>query len=524
MKNDMNTQPNTFMGMIAQTAADNSRSVTENGAIGHKTTGKALVDLNFGISSFRQKDDKEIEDAFLNAYAENPELALKYLFFSRDVRGGLGERRFFRVAASWLVGHHYDAFKKYLPLVPFYGRWDDLVELFFIKDATFDVEKIISDQLSSDWKNMKEEKNISLLAKWLPSINTSSKETVAKAQELAKRLKMTERQYRKMLSALRKYIEVVETKMSANKWGEIDYEAVPTKANINYKDAFLKHDKERREKYLEALKNGEAKINASASFPHDIVHSYSSKYDTDETLEAMWKSLPTKTLKPMLVVADGSGSMSMPVDPNSHTTAREVANALAIYFAERLPGPFKNQYVTFSMNPQYVNLGANTTLSDKIRIAMKHNEVANTNIEAVFDMVLDTAKKNKLKQEDIPDILVISDMEFDGCVGTNADANGERTSWYSPIERPSKTLFQEIADRYKAEGYSLPRLIFWNTSSRTGTVPVRENDLGCMLVSGFSTVNVDMIMSNKLDPYEILVDKLNTARYNLDEQLEKVVL
>jgi hypothetical protein len=519
----MNTQPTTFMGMIAQTAADDSRSVTENGAIGHKTTGKALVDLNFGISSFRQKTKKDIEDAFLDAYAENPELALKYLFFSRDVRGGLGERRFFRVAASWLVGHHYDAFKKYLPLVPFYGRWDDLVELFFIKDATLDVEKIISDQLSSDWKNMKEEKNVSLLAKWLPSINTSSKETVAKAQELAKRLKMTERQYRKMLSALRKYIEVVETKMSANEWGEIDYEAVPTKANINYKDAFLKHDKERREKYLEALKNGEAKINASASFPHDIVHSYSSKCDTDATLEAMWKSLPTKTLKPMLVVADGSGSMSVSVDPNSRTTAREVANALAIYFAERLPGPFKNQYVTFSMNPQYVNLGANTTLCDKIRIAMKHNEVANTNIEAVFDMVLDTAKKNKLKQEDIPDILVISDMEFDGCVGTNADAK-ERNNWYSPMERPSKTLFQEIADRYKAEGYSLPRLIFWNTSSRTGTVPVRENDLGCMLVSGFSTGNVDMIMSNKLDPYEILVDKLNTARYNLDEQLEKVVL
>ena len=520
MKNDTNKS---FMGMIAETAADNSRSVTENGALGHKTTGKALLDLNFGISSFRQKTDKDIEDAFLNAYAEDPALALKYLFFARDVRGGLGERRFFRVAASWLVGHHYDVFKQYLPLVPFYGRWDDLVELFFIKDATKDVEKIISDQLSSDWKNMKDEKSVSLLAKWLPSVNTSSKETVAKAQEIARRLKMTERQYRKMLSALRGYIEVVETKMSANEWDKIDYEDVPTKANILYKDAFVKHDEERRKKFLEALKKGEVKINATAGFPHDIVHSYYCKdYSLktgDETLEAMWKALPTKTTKPILVVCDGSGSMGTRVDPNSSVTAHEIADSLAIYFAERLPEPFKYQYVTFSMNPQYVNLGSDTPLIEKLRIARSHNECANTNIEAVFDMVLDTAKKNNLKQEDIPDILVISDMEFDDCVS----ADTSDTDFWRVVKSPTKTLFQEIAGKYEAAGYKLPKLIFWNVASRTGTVPVRENDLGCALIGGFSTGNVDMVMSDKLDPYEILVDKLNTARYDLDAQLKNLV-
>ena len=455
--NEHQNNSNTLMGMIAQTIAEQPTSTTENGALGHSTTGKALVDLNFSIASLRSKSDSDVESAFRAVYAESPTLALKYLFFARDARGGLGERRFFRVVTKWLADNHTEDIRKYLPLLPEYGRWDDLVELAANKNLYDDVVKIVSKQLKTDWEDMKQGASISLLAKWMPSANTSSAETCRKARGLMAGLHMSERQYRKMLSKLRAYLKVVETKMSANQWGEIDYEAVPSKANLNYKDAFMKHDEERRKKYLESLSKGEAKINASVVYPHDIVHKYHDacgeiKYQhLDATLEGMWKNLPpTKAdFKPMIVVADGSGSMSMSIG-NSNVEALDVANSLAIYFAERLPGPFANKYITFSNRPQYVELGANTTLLDKIKIADKlasagSKKVSNTNIKAVFEMLLKTAIKNNLKQEDIPGILIISDMEFDGCVIQEDDGG----NYWSSGTLADQTLFQTIAKEYE---------------------------------------------------------------------------
>ena len=522
----MNTNNTNFMGMMSQTLANQPNSVTENGALGHKTTGKALVDLNFAIASMRGKTDSEIVSAFLPAYAEDPVLAMKYLFFARDARGGLGERRFFRVVSKWFADNHRDDIRKYLPLIPEYGRWDDLVELISDPVLFGDVVDLISKQLKEDWNDMKHGASISLLAKWLPSVNTSSPETVRKARGLLAGLHMTERQYRKMLSKLRAYLKVVETKMSANQWNEIDYEAVPSKANLVYKDAFMKHDEERRKKYLESLSKGETKINASVAYPYDIVHKYhtngtSIEYaNKDDTLEGMWKALPTpKTeFKPMIVVADGSGSMQCGVG-GTGVSALDVANSLAIYFAERLPGPFANKYITFSHSPQYVNFGSGTSLLDKIKIAEQHNEVANTNIKAVFEMILKTALDNKLEQKDIPDILIISDMEFDGCVIQSSQEN-----YWDHGSMADKTLFQTIAEEYEDAGYKIPKVVFWNVNSRTGTIPMNQNELGCALVSGFSPSIADMVMSTKLDPYEILLDKLNSPRYDLDKNLERMAI
>ena len=523
-ENEQTNENTNFMGMMAETIADQPTSVTENGALGHSTTGKALVDLNFSIASLRGASDSDIQAAFRAAYAESPTLALKYLFFARDVRGGLGERRFFRVASKWLADNHRDEIRKYIPLIPEYGRWDDLIELISDPVLFNDIIELISKQLKEDWSDMKQGASISLLAKWLPSVNTSSEETKRKARGIVAGLHMTERQYRKMLSKLRAYLKVVETKMSANQWGEIDYEAVPSKANLQYKEAFMKHDEERRKKFLESLTKGETKINSSVAYPYDIVHKYhgdntSMEYrQLDATLEGMWKNLPAPKaeFKPMIVVADGSGSMQCRIGQTS-VSALDVANSLAIYFAEKLPGPFANKYITFSARPQYVNLGNTTTLLDKLKIAEEHNEVANTNIKKVFELILQTAIDNNLKQKAIPDILIISDMEFDGCVIQNG-----QDSYWGYGEKPDKTLFKTIAEDYEAAGYKIPKVVFWNVNSRTGTIPMTQNELGCALVSGFSPSIADMVMSTKLDPYEILLDKLNSPRYDLDKNLDRM--
>jgi hypothetical protein len=326
-----------------------------------------------------------------------------------------------------------------------------------------------------------------------------------------------------MLTSLRKHLNVVETKMSAKEWELIDYETVPSKANLVYNSAFLRNDEERRRNYLASLAKGEAKINASVLFPHEIVHNYAdprsywrtSFKPEDGTLEALWKALPdaVKGCGTTLVVADGSGSMTSQVDRKSSVCALEVANALAIYFAERASGPYKDNYITFSETPQFVDLSKGKTLRDKLVIASKHNEVANTNIEAVFDLILKTAITHSLPQEDLPEnLLIISDMEFDGCA-VSGKPTKDRWGYARCNGTVDARLFETIKARYKAAGYKVPRLIFWNVCSRTSTIPVKENDLGVALVSGFSTNLVKMVMSNKTDPYECLLETLNSPRY-----------
>ena len=504
---------------------NNATQRTENGAVGYKTTGKKLLDLNFSITSLRNKTDREIANKFIDAFYEDKMLAMKWLFFCRD-REAIGERRTFRVIMKYLAENNIDVAQAVLELIPEYGRWDDLWCL-LDTDLKDNIIYIVKKQLNEDAKNMMENKNISLLPKWMPSLNTSSKETKRLAGIICTGLGMTQRQYRKMLSKFRKHLNVVEVHMSAKEWNAIKYETVPSRANLIYNSAFLRNDEERRREYLAKLEKGETKINASVLFPHDIVHKYmegngwrnSLKSTVDTTFEELWKALPdfVKGSGNTICVSDGSGSMTARVG-NTNVTALEVANALAIYFAERSSGQFKDKYITFSHNPKLVDFSKAKNLREKIQIALRHNEVANTNIEAVFDLILKTAVNNKMTQEDLPkNILILSDMEFDSCATTNS-----YDSWST--RRPNKTLFDSFAKKYAAHGYKLPRLVFWNICSRTGTIPVKENDLGVALVSGFSPAIVKMVLSNSTDPYDCLLEQLNDKRYDVVEEKLKMVI
>ena len=493
---------------------DYNTSITENGAVGYKSQGSKLVDLNFSTSSMRHMTESEIVDKFMDAYYENNMLAMKWLFYMSDVREGLGERRSFRIIMDYLSREFETVAIEVLHLIPDYSRWDNLIVLIECNNAHIvnEVIGIIKEQFSNDLYNMNNNKPISLLGKWLPSENASSPITKDRAKTIRQCFGLTSKQYRKSLSQLRKYLNVVECKMSAKEWSEIDYSAVPSKANLTYSNAFLRNDEERRKEYLESLKKGEAKINAGVLFPHDIVHKY--KVDDndwycyrcnnyDETLEQLWKNLKdVGNISNTLVVADGSGSMTCTIDNKSSTTALDVANALAIYCGERCSGEFKDKYITFSMRPQLVDFSNAQSLKEKLEITSKHYEIANTNIEAVFDLILKTAKDNNMSQDEIPqNVLIISDMEFDHCAR------------YGNVRNISTKLFKEIESRYIEAGYKLPRLVFWNVNSRTNTIPVRENDLGVALVSGFSVNTMNMVMNGELDPYKCLIKELNKERY-----------
>lgn len=534
---------NTFENALKETMSQ-EEVLTENGAVGFKSSGHALLDINFATASLRNKSEDEIQKMFSEAYQENPLLAVKWLFMLRDIRGnGMGERRSFRVCFRWLATVRKDLILKLIPLVAEYGRWDDLFCL-IDKSATIDaeVEAAVFDAIDKQWAedltNMKAEKPISLLAKWIPSINTSSSKSVALAKRFCKYLQLSEKQYRKTLSSMRKYLNVIEQKMSAKQWSEINYEAVPSKANVKYNAAFLRNDEARRREFLGKLEKGEAKINSSANFPCDIVHAYAGKVGysyysrttrctIDPALEAMWKALPNyvKDLDTgsTIVVADGSGSMCTAV--SGSMTALEVANSLAIYFSEKLNGPFKDKYITFSENPQYVDMSNTKSLVEKICIALQHNECANTNVEAVFDLLLKTTCAHQLKQEDIPsNVLIVSDMEFDSCAQSNSGSFS--TYDYNACKYVAKktALFEVLKKRWEAAGYKMPKLVFWNVASRSGAIPLQQNDMGVALLSGFSTAIAKMAFSSKLDPYEVLVDALNEPRYDAVEAAVKNLL
>ncbi len=482
-------------------------SITENGAIGYKTSNSALLDLNYAISSLRHSDENEIMLLFDKAFYENKEFALKWLFFARDIREGIGERRLFKICYKRLADLDIDSFNKNLTNIPEYGRWDDLISLIGINDDIDNhIYVMIKDQISSDLINMDDKKPISLLGKWLPSENASNKNTKALAKKVRRLLGMTPRRYRLLLSKLRKYLKVTEVYTCSNKWGSIDYEKVPSLANLKYKNAFIRHDEKRRIAYLESVEQGHSKMNMKVATPVDVVSRYCNGWrgvkEYDKTLELAWNNLKDMPIRDTLVVADGSGSMLM--DISGKTTALDVANALAIYTSEHNNEPYNDKYITFSASPQFVDLSKSKSLREKIEIALTHSEVANTNIEAVFDLILNVACENDIqKGEMIENILIISDMEFDVAQG----------GYYSKSNALTRPLFDEIRKRYNDAGYDLPKLIFWNVNSRTKTIPLIENELGVTLISGFSQNVLKMVMSNKYNPYGVLIEVLDSERY-----------
>ena len=500
----------------------NNISYTENGMQGYKSIDNPYLDFLYKISSFRGKSEEELNKIafdFINSLEESElrKYFLKFILYIRDPRNGLGERALGRELLAvlfkyfdfenkediftWIVNRLYD-----------YGRWDDYVSLvqdFYLtefgcqenKEGVPHIQQLVlslKKTLEDDLKNIEIDASATLLAKWMPSINTSSHTTRNWAKFFVRQFGWSEKQYRQTLSKLRKYLKVTERQMSLQEWNEIDYEKVPSLANLRYKDAFLKHDKERREEYLNKLAKGEAKINSSVNFPHDVVHKYNSKGWAnavsyyDESLEQLWKNLKeVPGLKDTLVVRDDSGSMVIHIG-RTNVTSLEVATALGIYCAEHCSDAYKNKVISFSENPKYLDFSDKVSLHDKLDYLYSHSEFANTNIRKVFQLILKTAIDNKLKPEDLPkQILIISDMEFDD--GVDFEGN--------PIEEAQK--------EFEKYGYRVPKLIFWNVNSRTNTVPIKTNELGVYLLSGFSPNVLNILADGLNNQFEALIKELD---------------
>lgn len=465
---------------------------TENGQMAYNTTNSNLLDLFGTIGALRTRDKVEIEDKFAKAFAEDRLLATKMLFYAGDIRGlGLGERRTFRICLKWLAMNYPNIVRKNIAAIPMFNRWDSIFELVGTP-CERDMWFVIVKQLQRDVLQASADESCSLLAKWMPSENASSKVTKALALKAIKAFGITPREYRKALSSLRGYINITEAKMSQNEWSSINYEAVPSVAMKNYQKAFARRDALRYQEYLASVNKGEKKINSSTLYPYDLVEQYMGYGDGGPATEAQWKALPNYVSgeNNVLIMADVSGSM--------HGRPMATSVGLAIYFAERATSDYHNLYMTFSREPHFVYIKEGATLREKVRQVQQTDIGYNTNLEKAFDYILNHALKNNVANEEMPKALVvISDLEIDNC-----------------IQRYGLDFVGEMKKKFSTYSYTLPTLVLWNAEARNDTFLSQDEKV--LYVSGQSPSTFKNVLGclNGKTAYDLMIETLTDKRYD----------
>ncbi len=454
---------------------------TANGDGAHATTWNSNLDLFGAIGSLR-KDQNRVTSLFDRAYAEDFDLAVRIALWARDVRGGAGERQSFRTILRKLANMRPDIAEKLIPMVPEVGRWDDLLQLLDTKVKDAAITEIAKGLHAGN----------GLCAKWMPR---KGKEAV----QLCKAFGMQPKQYRKLLVSM---TNVVETAMCAKNWDSIDFGKIPSLAAARYQKAFGRNAPTAYANYVAALEKGEAKINAAAIFPHDVL--MSANKGNDSVASQQWKALPNYmegSGERVLAMVDVSGSMASGINrehKSGGVTCMDVSVALGIYCAERNEGPFKDHFITFTSTPRLVKVTGNS-LRAKAQEAKRHVGY-DTNFDAAYNLILDTAVRNKVPQEEMPTmLLILSDMQFN--------------QGYSYVH--TTTAHQRLTAKFKAAGYEIPKMVYWNLNATYGNSPITMHDTGACLVSGFSPSILTAVMAAKaFNPYEVMLAAVNQERYN----------
>lgn len=466
---------------------------TENGDITYSTSLDPCVDLFSQIGAIRGQSESRIQELFSNAYATNPDVASRIALWARDIRGGAGERRTYNLILRYLAIHDFDRLVRLLGRTHEVGRFDDLFSVFEDKRANKVVLQLYSEALVN--KN-------GLAAKWAPRQGPI-------ANSLRRYMGLSPKEYRKLVVGLTK---VVETPMCEgpkddfSSWKKINYEHVPSVASARYSKAFLKRDGERYKEYLDKVKKGTAKINTSAVYPYDVIKSSVN----DATADVMWNNLPDYVKEGMgfIPMVDVSGSMSAPAggDYRNKITCMDVAISLGLYLAERNKSLFEGLMLTFSSKPQIFEVPKGT-VKEKFNAIRRMQWQMNTNLDRAMDCIIDVAIKGKVSQQDMPThLLIISDMEFDAGTRTHI-------SWGGNKDEGTGTVSDRTKEKFKKAGYEVPNLVWWNLNSRHGHTPVRSNEQGAALISGFSPSIMQSLLNSDMTPEKQMLKTIMVDRY-----------
>lgn len=494
------------------------KTITEKGAISHATSGSAVLNLFFKM--LRTTSSEQVDNMMEKAWEENPLLTLRAVFHLRDCRGGKGERKAFHECLRWLIANgHASHVRRNLENIPFYGTYKDLLVVCAGTELELPMLHLYATTLRSDIdllnaaKNTKGHVQTTLAGKWAPTEGGELDKKYHYARKLTGLLKKScapttapvknLRDYRTLvLGPLRRHAGIVERFMCADDWDEIDYQHVPSVAMKLYRKAFAKHSQERFTQYLDDVKSGKKKINASAVFPHQLVHHYMNGGYFDDTIELQWKEI-VKTARTKFAEANMSAIPLVDVSGSMDGEPMEVAIALGLLLSEITTESFRGAMLTFTTDPQLVRVDVTKSLQEKVEAVRKLPWGQSTNVSKAFDLILKTAVSERTAPEMMPKTLYIfSDMQFDSASPNN-----------------NKTNFQYLEDAYARAGYKRPNIVFWNLRGETMDFPVEQHIQRCALVSGFSQSLLDLFMKGEIiSPYAVMLSALNAPRY------ERVVL
>jgi len=490
---------------------------TWNGAISLSTSASARVDLFFS-GLVRDCPTQKLESMLVKSWQENPEDTIRLIMQSRDCRHGKGEKLVSQKALLWLRKHKPISYLLNLQSFLNLGCYKDLLQMATIVESkklpTFgETECIELEMFAADLQNDYEtfttspEKSLTLAAKWAPSENGHFDKKHKLAKKLARLLfdgPCPEKSYRLLLSMLRQRLVLVETLMCENRWDEIKFSTVPSRAHHLLKKSFRRHQEYRYAEYIESVKRGESQINTAVVYPHEIVNH--AKLELDQTAEIQWKSIVDKVksygaLNNSIAMVDVSGSMTSFYE-KSKTAPIDVAIALGILIAELNTGIYQKKVLTFSKNPQWHTLTGDS-LHDKIKNMCKMDWGMNTDLQKALTMILETSIEQKISAEDMPkSLFIFSDMQFDSCGA-------------------QKTNFQSMKEKFFTHNYELPQIVFWNLQGKITDVPVKVDQNGVVLVSGFSPSLLEQLMKGEdLSPLKFMLQVLEKYIAEVDE-LEK---
>lgn len=472
---------NLLEGMLQKSTVTNSK-----GGEYYNTTYSDNLDLFSGVNRYTNTEDMILK--FRAAFAENKTVATANLLYFLDIRKGKGERKVFKTLFKELCTMDIKMANIVLQQIGELGRWDYVLEALntpLEKNAIL----LIKSQLFLDEIS----KNPTLLAKWLPTLRTHNKNNI-KALELVSKLEISEREYRTLLSAIRKKLNLIEHNLTNKEYDNIDFSKIPTKAMLKYRKSFEHNCEQAYKDYLKLANEGKTKINTSGLFCYEIIEKIRKRKINRELANAMWeqqKDILKDNYDNMLVIADTSSSMTW--QPHVY----ETSIGLALYIAERNHGFFKNYFMRFDTNPALEKVSG-LDITDKVNAIRDY--YGSTNIDKVFKLILDTAETNNITQEEMPShLIIVSDMEFDrGCYSKEG------------------TNFQGWKKAFEEKGYILPKIIFWNVATQGFPVSKYDNDV-CM-ISGFSTSVFENILNledftpegamlKSLEPYIKIIEK-----------------
>jgi hypothetical protein len=492
-----------------------------------------------------------MEDAFLIA------------FQSRNIRGGKGERDVSMIMFNFLARKKKSMMLKVIKLIPHYGYWKDMFT-FYLENQDFDIKNkiydIVINQLDNDEKNMKENKSISLLAKWMPRQQDSNKLSNELAQKMftigtfSHKMKL----YRKRISALNKYLNTVEINQCGKKWADIKPAQVPGRALAKYKKAFLNellsktsrvegsirfpNDSDRVKcaenfkNHMNLALNGGAKVNASNTvMPHEIYKNILRTMKLNNTTEdekninrVQWNTIRDDikakgTFNKMIAMCDFSGSMDG--DP------KLVSGALGILFSEICVGIGKNKIMTFDSTPQWINFDPSMDIYKKVSTILSSHlgQGLSTDFQKAMELIIKDLKMNKTPLDEAPtDLVVFTDMAWDTAYSssqTSSYTNNtyrhhvKTANWQTHIEMIRTSFKNAGEDNFgEGNGYAMPRIIIWNLRSNTQDFHAQADTPGVMMMSGWSPSLFKYIMKEgfkSITPYETLRMQLDDPIYDL---------